>query len=199
MFNIDWFILRLISTPLNKRQPLRAAWLTVLISQVKALHAEFYLLITGKLYELQFTGQIIYLEQVLNDTFDNDLRRIWIDNTADNSARIFLWNKVEGQPKHYVFNKWNAVDSYVIDDHMTYQFKVYRAVVNNTNVAPAANPLVWRYIMDAPILFNREDYALYNTSFIVMVPTGLVYDTSRLMALVNKYKLAGKSYTIQTY
>jgi hypothetical protein len=82
---------------------------------------------------------------------------------------------------------------------MTYQFKVYRAVVNNTNVAPAANPLVWRYIMDAPILFNREDYALYNTSFIVMVPTGLVYDTSRLMALVNKYKLAGKSYTIQTY
>jgi hypothetical protein len=199
MFNIDWFILRLISTPVNKRQPLRATWLDVLLSQVKALHSEFYTLITGKLYELQFTGQIIYLEHVLNDTFDNDLRGIWIDNTADNSARIFLWNKVEVQPNKYLFNKWNAVDSYVTNDHMTYQFKVYKALSNNSNVAPAANPLVWQYVMDAPLLFNREDYALYNTSFIVMVPVALVFDTNRMKALINKYKLAGKSYTIQTY
>lgn len=163
------------------------------------MHTQFYVLMAGILYDLQFNGQIMYLEYVLNDLFDNNLRRIYINNTADNSARLFIFNKVEGQPKHYVFNKWNAVDSFLMDDHLVYKFKVYKALTNNSNVAPDTNPAVWQYVMAAPILFNREDYALYNTSFIVMYPTGLSFDINRMKALVNKYKLAGKSYTIQSY
>ena len=48
----------------------------------------------------------------------------------------------------------------------------------------------------APILFNgSETYA----DFTVMVPQSLVFNQDQMIALVRKYKIAGKKFTIQTF
>lgn len=199
MYNINWDTLRLIASPLHKRQPVRQVWFTVLISQVKALHASFYELISHKLYMLQFNGQIIYMEHILNNTFDNVLRRIWINNNADASKFTFIFNKVEAQPPVHLFNKWNAVTSYFGNDVISYQGKVYQAQIGNVNTTPFVGSTTWSYLFDTIVLFNQSDFTLYNSSFIVMVPAVLVYDTPRMEALINHFKLAGKVYTIQSY
>lgn len=51
-----------------------------------------------------------------------------------------------------------------------------------------------------PPLFisNLEDY-FTQYDFIVWVPATLVFDESKMKTLINRYKLAGKRYTIQTY
>jgi hypothetical protein len=55
-------------------------------------------------YETAFTGQVIYLEHLLNDLFDLDLRRIYITNNAIGQS-VYLFNKVEGNEPVYLYNK----------------------------------------------------------------------------------------------
>lgn len=51
---------------------------------------------------------------------------------------------------------------------------------------------------DDVYLYNNAEYSGY-ADFVVMVPSGLVYNRSEMIALINRYKLAGKIYTINTY
>lgn len=47
-------------------------------------------------------------------------------------------------------------------------------------------------------LYNEAEFTSY-VDFLVMVPQALTFSRSEMTALINKYKLAGKSYTIKTY
>jgi hypothetical protein len=134
---------------------------------------------------------------VLNDRWDGVLKRIYIENVADQD-RIYIYNKVELLPKTYYYNKWKGTMPFSTDDVIQYALKVYKAKSNNLNVNPSTNPSVWEFVKDAPILRNKVEYDLVD-DFIVWVPTGLVFDENEMKAVVNLYKYAGLNYSIQIY
>lgn len=110
---------------------------------------------------MYITGQVVYLEHLLNDQLDSSQRRIYIEdgNTVIDPRFLFL------KPNDS-FILYNKVDS-----------------------------------QQADYLYNRADY-LANYDFIVMVPAAITLTSSSvslIRALVNAYRAAGKTFTIQTF
>lgn len=140
--------------------PITKAWLYSLIQPIIELYAIFSSYRIQAIYMLSFTGQVIYLEKLLNDTFNNGGTEIFIEDGILKIAP-FLFNTAEDADPFYVFNT---------------------AETNEENL----------------YLYNTAEYT-GNLDFIVKVPTALVFDENQMKSLINKYKLAGKNYTIQTY
>ena len=88
IFNIDFRILIQLILPLRKRKPLRRAWLYALISQVVYLYNLFSTRRTERLYNLAHNTQVVYMQSLLNDRFDNTLRRIFISDTPNISPKF---------------------------------------------------------------------------------------------------------------
>lgn len=91
------------------------AWLKVLMRGIQTLHTSFLALISKTRYEMNITGQVIYLEHYLNDLFDANDRRIFIDDGSpilapflfrkvENTPQI-IYNKSEGQNPFYLYRK----------------------------------------------------------------------------------------------
>ena len=69
------------------------AWVRVLTGQVQALLGQFVALVADVRYRLSMTGQVIYLEHLLNDHFDLDQRRIYITDGAVVVDPLFIYLK----------------------------------------------------------------------------------------------------------
>lgn len=111
-------------------------------------------------YDLQFNGQTMNLEHVLNDKFDPSLRRIYIEDVSYINS-VYVANKVEGSVTLYLANK------------------------SETTVPP--------------VYLENKIEQTGQTHFRVMVPASLTFSMIELRALVDKYKLASKIYTVQTF
>lgn len=95
--------------PLQVRGAKFVAWLGSMLAPLQSLNATFKAWGDGQRYNLQFTGQVVYLERILNDLFDNSLRRIYIADPAGQYAvTTFLWNRIEAQATTYFYNKAEA-------------------------------------------------------------------------------------------
>lgn len=90
--------------------------LKAFLKPVQDLNDDFVLFVAKSRREANFTGQVIYLEHLLNDEFDASQRRIYIDDGQANilppfvfnkieQRPIYLYNKSENQPKFYLYNK----------------------------------------------------------------------------------------------
>lgn len=138
--------------------PITKSWLYSLIQPIIELYAIFSSYRIQALYMLSFTGQVIYLEKLLNDTFNNGGTGIFIEDGG--KIAPFIFNTEENEPDLFIYNtEENEPDFFI---------------------------------------YNTEEYP-GNVDFIVKVPTALVFDDNHMKSLINKYKLAGKNYTIQTY
>jgi hypothetical protein len=165
MNNYNWDITKLITwlLPSLLRKPKQVAWLRALLWPVNQLHGQFVEFIDYKRYELDFTGQVISLERLLNDKYDNTLRRIFINGFP--------------RPRRFVFRDGNNLINY-------------------------DKPYIYR---DGSTVPNREGFFLFagtgslNVSFIINIPNALTVNELELRALVDKYKLAGKYYTIEYF
>jgi hypothetical protein len=76
--------------PTFLRQPNQIGWLSALLSPVDTKHSAFVSFVADKRYQLDFTGQVISLERLLNDAFDATLRRIYIGE--GNRQEVFIFN-----------------------------------------------------------------------------------------------------------
>lgn len=106
MFNINFNILVEQLTPSFLRYPKMLAWVKCLVVPVNYLYLELqsYRLVTLK--KIEYTGQIIYLEKLLNDayiTIDTPYP-IFIEDVA-NIEYFYLSNKIEGLPPVCISNK----------------------------------------------------------------------------------------------
>lgn len=160
MFNIDFqdIIKKLLPAALrlsNVKDVLFA-----LIKPLKSLNTTFKSWKDGIDYDLQFNGQTMYLQRVLNDQFDSVLRRIYIEDTSVIN-NIYVANKVEGSVTLYLANK----------------SETSAPVVYLENLSEQVNQI----------------------HFKVRVPSALTFSTIVMTALVDKYKIAEKNYTIQTF
>jgi len=55
-------------------------WLQVLIAPIKELYSDFLKFRKRVNYKLSHNSQVCYLQKVLNDAFDTELKRIYIEN-----------------------------------------------------------------------------------------------------------------------
>jgi len=64
------------------RQSKVIAYLTALLKPLQTLQDAFVIWQTGIKYDVSITNQVIYLEKLLNDKFDNIQRRIYIEDAT---------------------------------------------------------------------------------------------------------------------
>lgn len=103
MVNIDFNTLISQLLPPRKRSPRMLNWMGALVKSLNTVKTAFYGYYNTVQYNLQFNGQVINLEHVLNDAFDDTLRRIEIVDAVENPT-TYLFNVIEGNELTYLFN-----------------------------------------------------------------------------------------------
>ena len=100
MYSADFDKLREQNLPFLLRKPVFQAFISVLMATLVRLHSEFTAFKTEKDIRLAHSGQVRLLERILNDTFDDTLRRITVVNEVI-------------PDDNYIANKNNANQSYI--------------------------------------------------------------------------------------
>jgi hypothetical protein len=176
VFEIDFGHLVNDQTPVRLRGAVRLAWLAAMADGAEYTHDLFAVNRANDLYDLAHNGQVCYMEAALNDLFDFYLRRIYISNGPYSDA-VYIYQDDEDKP-------------------------VYLAQDSELPVDPAD--------YDAPVyLFTDAETYVNGITFIVNVPvairgdgmTGMAagYTDTRLKALVDRYRMPGKTYTIVSF
>ncbi len=157
MFNIDInTIIRQILPPFKRSQSI-LEYLRAAVHPLIELHQNFLEQRQKTLEYLAYNSQVIYLERLLNQVFNNGNTGIYISDAVQFDY-WFLYNNAEQHPQ-YLYNT-------------------------------SENQPVF--------LYNEQEFDT-NYDFIVWVPTAVTFNINRMRALINRYKLAGKRYDIQTY
>jgi len=102
--NFDTLISNLLARFHRKGKML--AWLHSLLYPVTLLYASFLVYRDQKLYDARITGQVEWLEWMLNDKFyaDGDLRSIYIEDNNDFENEVYIFNTHENETETYIYN-----------------------------------------------------------------------------------------------
>jgi hypothetical protein len=136
------------------------SWIRSLIAPVQKLNDWFHTYADNIVYHLNLTGQVMYLEHYLNDLFDLELRRIWIEdgslvlppflfNKADNEAPLYIYNKADNEVPFYMYRKsdYNVQEMFIVHIPAVLPLDQYlenriRAAVNRYKQAGAIYKIV---------------------------------------------------------
>lgn len=160
MIVIDWTNFVKTQLPRSKRTPIVEQWITFLLKPAIEVYDKLLLYFNDVRYRTAFNGQVIYLEHLINATFNNGGDEIFIEDGPINET--YLFNESEINEDVYLFNETEA-------------------------------PTPEQYV------FNEDDSTGDELGFIINVPNALPMNVPQFTALVNSYKLAGMSYTINYY
>ncbi|MGY0039180.1 hypothetical protein [Pedobacter sp. NJ-S-72] len=75
------------------------SYIQALVTPVSMLYQFWYNKREDNLYKLAHNGQVCYLRKALNDMFDMELRRIYIDD-GDRFKRTYIYTVPENQPRY---------------------------------------------------------------------------------------------------
>lgn len=174
------------------------AWMRVLVSQVAAAHSVFLNSRSRVLYDLRINGQTIYLEKALNDRFDEEPRRIYIE-TIEDPSQLYLYRKAEEGPPLFLYPKWSAGRFFFVGAFAIHNGAVWECLIAGSGVEPVDGSPSWSFHKDFDTYIRRKGESLQGIDFIVYVPIELVFDEAEMRALIERYRQAGKRYTIETY
>lgn len=194
---VNWVKLVQLQVPLWMRRKRVVVFLLVCISGVRSLYATFLAYRKAALYNLRITGQTIYLEKALNDRFDFVDRLIYIE-TLEDASQFYLYNKVEAAAPVYFYNRHNPAHSYLVGEYAVAAGRIWKALVASPSDVPSSSSAEWSDEGERLYLLNKAE-GQNSFDFIVWVPAGLVFDQNEMEALIDLYKLAGKTYVILTY
>lgn len=79
-FILNWKILALSLLPPYLRGRTVQSWVLLFVSAIESIHYDWLQYRKGNIYNLAHNSQKCYLRGALNDRFDNELRRIRIDD-----------------------------------------------------------------------------------------------------------------------
>lgn len=99
--------------PLTARRHTMLSWLHALLAPVKRLYMEFLVYRHRVNYQMDHTGQVVYLEKVLNDRFDGAAERIRIKD-GPKLEWMYIFQRDEKKPKYlkkvYLYNRLSYGD-----------------------------------------------------------------------------------------
>lgn len=176
-YTIDFKRLILSLLPTFLRKPLLYSLLKAMAQPVISLYDQFSKSRSENLYKLRITPQVCYLRKMLNDSFDIDLRGIYIS---------------DGNPSNWVIAytqaQLNATDG---------KQPLWAAGADETQ----PNRLIFTTSDGVTMVPRQGDIGASGLDFNVMVPSRLrgVADEKKMASLVNYYKLASKRYAISYY
>ena len=93
--NLRRLVILLLPTFLRKAR--LVAWLQILIAPLEQLQYSFNQKRNSDLVTLTHNGQKCYLRKILNDSFDQTLRRIRIEDMTHFNA-VYIYTEAENQP-----------------------------------------------------------------------------------------------------
>lgn len=96
----NWSINSWVKTmiPAAIRKQSLTDYVLVLISQLISVYTDFINLRAILKKKMRFNGQVIVLENLLNDTFDNSIRRIRIITLEDLLRKKYIGQTIENKP-----------------------------------------------------------------------------------------------------
>lgn len=94
MFNVNFTRLVIWFTPIWLRSGAMRIFILSWTWPVRQLYNLFTLFIAAKLYRLSHNSQVFSIRAVLNDAFDNTLRRIYITD-FNGLFRIYFWPETD--------------------------------------------------------------------------------------------------------
>jgi hypothetical protein len=95
-WNINKWIETMIPAPIRKRRIVD--YLIALLLPLNSVYIEFKYLRADLKKKMRFNGQVIVLENLLNDRFDGVLRRIKIVTSFDRFRKKYIGQVVENKP-----------------------------------------------------------------------------------------------------
>lgn len=201
MFNyaINWLRVLKENVPLFLQKNRRMDLLIAFQKPFKSIHASFLVAKTAYAQKARFTGEKMYLQKALNLRYDPVGNGIYIQNNWP--TWLWLFKDTEVEPAPFVYLEWDAAKNYLTNEYAQEGLGVYKALNNNTNKLPSANPADWVLDINANginYFFNESEYQ-DAARFIIYVPVAVAYIEEELRAIVDSYALAGIYYSIQTY
>lgn len=136
-------------TPMNLRQPIRNDWLYALNVQLVNLYNNFLTQRDEDIYDVNHSGQLLSLQELLNDKFDPVNRLITIDDGVWLDD-FYLYNKEE-KVYTYLYNKDEVIDpslqQYIFNNKESEdRDKFYDFIVNVPNILTSEEKEIRLYI-----------------------------------------------------
>lgn len=100
IFNVDFTKLSKLMLPIKLRSLSIVAFAKTFVAQIAWLYEVFKIKREEHLYRVNHNGQICKLEAVLNDRFDETLRRIFIED-GDVVLPKWFYRRIEAKPKYF--------------------------------------------------------------------------------------------------
>lgn len=99
IYKIEWDQFTLINLPIALRKTLLVRLVSSCLKAVKDIHINLLNAIDDWLYKQRHTAQVVHIEKVLNDFFDDVERRIYINNVTFFSYKYLY---PDGEDPHFL-------------------------------------------------------------------------------------------------
>ena len=138
MYNLNIDKLLVLLTPTFLRKPKLIAWLRMLATPFHKVLYEFQRARQADLYNLAHNSQVCYLRKALNDDFDDEQRRIRIEDGRQ-KQRLYIYPRSVNKPlylgKVFLYQRGDYIDGgvdfiVVLPKDLTYDKYKLDALVN---------------------------------------------------------------------
>ena len=138
MYNLNIDKLLVLLTPTFLRKPKLVVWLRTLSTPLHKLLYDFQLARQKDLYNLAHNSQVCYLRKALNDEFDDEKRRIRIED-GKQKQRLYIYPRSANKPlflgKIFLYQRGDYIDGgvdfiVVLPKDLTYDKYKLEALVN---------------------------------------------------------------------
>lgn len=174
-FDVFKFLERYI--PIVLRKPRMFAWLKALFQPIVTFLGVFLAFVAFARRQARLNGQVIVLENYLNDIFDSSQRRIKI---VDNTGRYFIKNSISTNNAYILSSASPLIIPSLVDFNFSVDFvvKVPFVEAGRAFIKSSANAYLFPYVMK-PFIENGSVLA-------------------KIERLVKTYKIAGKTFQIDS-
>ena len=138
MYNLKIDKLLVLLTPTFLRKPKLIAWLRMLATPLHNVRYDFQRARQADLYTLAHNSQVCYLRKALNDEFDDEQRRIRIEDGRQ-KQRLYIYPRSANKPlylgKVFLYQRGSYIDGgvdfiVVLPKDLTYDKYKLEALVN---------------------------------------------------------------------
>lgn len=102
-YDIDWSLLIKRILPTQKRDTWHIDWLMSALKGIRNIYDDFITFKSDTLRILSYNSQKLLFEKAINDDVDPTLKRVYIDNAADDLEDSFCYYISENQEDAYCY------------------------------------------------------------------------------------------------